>query len=242
MKMTPLEIAARLSREAGSLRFPLPVSHVYNPLDYAWTAHAEYLRRYAEGPREILLIGMNPGPFGMAQTGIPFGDVVMVREWLEISMPIGKPENEHPRRPVLGFDCPRREVSGSRLWGWIQQTFKTPDRFFARFFVHNYCPLAFMEESGRNVTPDKLPAALRNRLFDYCDEALKQLTAYFAPRFVIGVGGFAEARIRAALPGFKGVTGRIPHPSPANPAANSGWTAAAEEALMQLGIDIPSNC
>ena len=238
MSMTPIEIAKRLAREAGALRFAAPVSHVYHPLDYAWEAHTEYLRRYANGPREVLLIGMNPGPFGMAQTGIPFGDVTMAREWLGIEAPVGKPVREHPRRPVLGFSCRRREVSGSRLWGWARDIFGVPERFFARFFVHNYCPMAFMEESGRNLTPDKLAPGERARLYVCCDEALLAMVRYFKPRHLIGVGAFAEARIRAAAPDDEGVIGRIPHPSPANPAANRDWASAATNALKELGIEV----
>src|SRR5688572_32536315 len=95
---------------------------------------------------------MNPGPFGMAQTGVPFGDVAMVRDWLGIVAAVAKPRDEHPKRPVLGFECQRSEVSGARLWGWARARFGTPQRFFERFFVANYCPLAFMESSGANRT------------------------------------------------------------------------------------------
>lgn len=234
--MDPIEITAALRESVDALSFASPVSHVYNPLAYAWEPHRQYLARYGSGPREILLLGMNPGPFGMAQTGVPFGDVRMVRDWMGITAPVRKPAQEHPKRPVQGFACPRSEVSGSRLWGWARGRFGVPERFFERFFVLNYCPLCFMESSGRNLTPDKLPAAERNPLHEACDTALRELTAYFAPAYLIGVGAFAEQRLRAALPGFSGCIGRIPHPSPASPAANRDWAAAAEAAFDVLGI------
>src|SRR4026209_220177 len=107
------------------------------------------------------MLGMNPGPFGMVQTGVPFGDVAMARSWLGVVGPVARPRDEHPKRPVLGLECRRSEVSGARLWGWARDTFKSPDRFFERFFVVNYCPLLFMEAGGRNLTPDKLPSAER---------------------------------------------------------------------------------
>ncbi|MGD8394521.1 MAG: single-stranded DNA-binding protein, partial [Candidatus Eiseniibacteriota bacterium] len=221
---------------------------VYHPLEYARERHVEYLRRYARAGTETLLVGMNPGPFGMVQTGVPFGEVQLVRDWLGIEGPVGKPPREHPARPVLGFDCPRREVSGERLWGWARARFGTPDAFFARFFVWNYCPLAFLEESGRNRTPDRLPAAERAPLFAACDHALVRVVARLAPLRVVGIGAFATRRARAALAAAPGGgipagdrgprIGTILHPSPASPAANRGWAQQAEAQLEQLGVAI----
>ncbi len=223
-------------RDLSALRFGAPVTHVYNPLEYACAPHALYWKRYGQGMREIILVGMNPGPFGMAQTGVPFGDVTMVRDWLGIEDEVGAPPREHPRRPVQGFACPRGEVSGARLWGWARDRFGTPDRFFARFFVVNYCPLCFMTESGSNLTPDKLPANERTPLLDMCDRALRRIVESMQPRYVLGIGGFADTRARAALAGMSVTVGRIPHPSPASPAANRGWAEAAEKALAEQGI------
>ena len=230
--------AEALRRALARLRFAPPVAHVYDPLGYARAPFAEYLRRYAGGDKEVVLLGMNPGPFGMAQTGVPFGEVSLVRDWLGIEARVGRPRREHPRRPVLGFACPRSEVSGQRLWGWARQRFGAPEHFFARFFVVNYCPLLFLEASGRNRTPDRLPAAERAPLFRACDTALRRWIEVLRPRFVVGVGGFAEARARQALGDFDVVVGRIPHPSPASPAANLGWAAQTERALRGLGIEL----
>ena len=162
--MSLVRIDRKLSKEVSALSFAEPVCHVYNPLDYARGPHEAFLKRYGEGPKEVLLLGMNPGPWGMAQTGVPFGDVGLVRDWLGITGKVSRPDGEHPKRRVEGFDCGRSEVSGSRLWGWARERFETPERFFARFFVINYCPLAFLEASGRNRTPDKLPKAEREAL------------------------------------------------------------------------------
>ncbi len=231
-------LARRLAAAAGAFRFGPPVSHVYNPLDYAGAAHEAYLRRFGGGRKEVVLVGMNPGPWGMAQTGVPFGEVGLVSDWLGLRMPVGRPAVEHPKRPVEGFACARREVSGRRLWGWARQRFGSPERFFARFFVANYCPLMFLEASGRNLTPDRLPAALRRPLLDACDEALWGTVELMRPRLVIGVGGFAARRAAAALEGLAVEVGRILHPSPASPAANRGWQAAAERQLVALGVEL----
>ena len=232
----PLALSAELSQAVDALRFAPPVAYVYNPLAYARAPGEAYLRRYARRGAELLFLGMNPGPFGMAQTGVPFGEVRIVREWLGIEAPVGKPPREHPARPVQGFACARSEVSGSRLWGWARERFGAPERFFARAFVWNYCPLVFLEESGRNRTPDKLPLAERRRLFGLCDEALRGLVAWLQPRLVVGVGRFAEERAREALGGEGPRVATILHPSPASPAANRGWARQAEAQLEELGV------
>jgi single-strand selective monofunctional uracil DNA glycosylase len=231
-------ITRRLAADVDRLAFSEPTAFVYNPLVYARESQERYLTLYGGGTKEVLLIGMNPGPFGMAQTGVPFGDVSIVRDWLGIEAPVGQPPRVHPKRPIDGFACGRGEVSGTRLWGWARDRFSTPERFFARFFVWNYCPLCFMELSGRNRTPDKLPASEQAALFAACDDALAALVSELKPRYVLGVGAFAEDRARTALAEFGGTIGRVLHPSPASPAANRGWAAAAEKQLAALGIGL----
>lgn len=229
-------IARELSAAVAGLTFGPPVTHVYDPLRYAREPHERYLRRFGAGAKEVVLVGMNPGPWGMVQTGVPFGEVALVRGWLGIEGTVGSPADEHPKRPVEGFDCSRSEVSGRRLWGWARERFGTAERFFERFFVANYCPLAFLEQSGRNRTPDKLPAAEREPLFAACDSALRGTVERLGPRWVVGIGGFAEGRARAALDGLEVSIGRVLHPSPASPAANRGWGEQAERQLGELGI------
>lgn len=231
-------ISRDLAQTVGRMTFAPPVAFVYNPLQYARAPHESYLERYGRGPKEALLLGMNPGPFGMAQTGVPFGDVAMVRDWMAIRGTVQRPDKEHEKRPVLGFDFPRSEVSGSRLWGWARDRFGTPERFFARFFVVNYCPLAFVEASGKNRTPDKLPTSERDPLLAACDAALVEIVRALEPRWVIGVGVFARDRARLALAGETVRIGTIPHPSPASPAANRGWAELVERDLAALGISI----
>jgi single-strand selective monofunctional uracil DNA glycosylase len=221
------------------LTFSEPVTHVYNPLVYARWGYDRYVERFACGVKPVVLLGINPGPFGMAQTGVPFGDVGMVSGWMGISERVIQPATPHPKRPVSGFSCTRREVSGSRLWGWAKQRFGSPDEFFKTFFVLNYCPLVFMEASGRNRTPDKLAPGERKRLFRICDQALAEIIDILAPQWVVGIGAFAEKRIQAALNGADLKTGRITHPSPANPKANRGWAQVVESELAAMGIALP---
>ncbi len=230
-------VAKNLSAALRPLRFAAPVTHVYDPLDYAWPAHREYLRRFGQGPKEVVLVGMNPGPWGMAQTGVPFGEISFVKDWLAIESPVGRPDSEHPKRPVEGLACSRREVSGRRVWGWAKERFETPERFFERFFIANYCPLMFLESSGRNRTPDRLPASERAPLLKACDEALRLSVQELDPTWVIGVGRFAEASARRALEGLDVRVAGILHPSPASPAANRDWQGQARAQLAALGIE-----
>ena len=235
-RSTRLRAAARkLSREVAPLHFGAPVSHVYDPLDYAWPCHASYLARYGDSPKRVVFLGMNPGPFGMAQTGVPFGEVSAVRDFLGIEGHVGRPAHEHPKRPVEGFACPRSEVSGTRLWGAIAERFENPERFFAEHFVANYCPLLFVEAGGRNRTPDKLPASEREPLFRACDRHLRRLVSVLEPEWVVGIGAFAEQRARQAL-GDELKIGRILHPSPANPRAQRNWSGQVREELIAQGI------
>ncbi len=231
-------ITAALIEDLRPLRFGPPVTHVYNPLEYAAKPYRQYLKRYGGRPKEVILVGMNPGPWGMAQTGIPFGEVNLVRDWLGIEAPVGSPPAIHPKRPVQGFACARSEVSGKRLWGWAARTFGTPEHFFSRFFVANYCPLVFYEASGKNRTPDSLRVAVRRPLLAACDLALRRTVAWLKPAHVVGIGAFAEARALEALAGLEVAVGRISHPSPANPRANRGWEPLIEKEFAAQGIRI----
>jgi single-strand selective monofunctional uracil DNA glycosylase len=229
-----------LSLAVNGLTFDPPTACVYNPLDYARRPAEQYLENAGGNRKEVLFLGMNPGPWGMAQTGVPFGTVGLVRDWLGIEGPVGKPDPEHPKRPIQGFALEREEISGSRLWGWARDRFGTPEHFFNRFFVANYCPLVFMEPSGRNRTPDRLPSSEKAELFRHCDLALRRVVETLAPGLVVGIGQFAEDRARSALVDADVRIGRVLHPSPASPVANRGWSQQAEKQLTALGIDLGS--
>ena len=227
--------ARQLSAQVDNLKFSSPVSHVYNPLAYARAPHELYLRRYGATRKKIVFLGMNPGPFGMVQCGVPFGEIDAVRHWMKIEATVEKPASENPKRLIEGFSCVRSEVSGRRLWSLFRERFGTAEAFFAEHFVANYCPLAFFDQ-GRNLTPDKLPRSESAPLYAACDEHLKLWVDALQPEWVIGIGGFAEARAASALAGTGIKIGRVLHPSPASPAANRGWAAAAAQQLRALGI------
>ncbi|MEO5802437.1 MAG: uracil-DNA glycosylase family protein [Verrucomicrobiota bacterium] len=231
-----IESARKLSAKVERLKFSPPIFHVYNPLTYAWKAHEEYLRRFGNSKKSVLFFGMNPGPFGMMQTGIPFGEITAVRDWMRIDEKIEKPRREHLKRPILGFDCPRSEVSGRRVWKLFAERFGSAEIFFGQHFVVNYCPLAFLAESGANLTPDKLPKAESEPLLKICDEHLRRVTEILRPEWLIGIGGFAATRAKLVAENTSVRVGQILHPSPASPAANRGWAEAATKQLVELKI------
>jgi single-strand selective monofunctional uracil DNA glycosylase len=237
--MNPLiSSTERLAASLRELEFSPPVAYVYRTLDYTWQAHCQYLERFGKGKKRIVFLGMNPGPFGMAQTGVPFGEVAAVRDWMGINAPIGKPTPEHPKRPVDGFQCKRSEVSGRRLWGLFAERFENAGAFFKDHFVLNYCPLVWMSATGANLTPDKLPATEMAAVEQACLKHLQEVILLLRPSCLIGVGGFAEERLRRAAAGCGSPAriGRILHPSPASPAANRGWAEAAGRQLSELGV------
>ena len=240
-----LQAASDLRDEVAGLSFADPVAWVYNPLEYAWDLHAQYVTRWGNSSRRVLMLGMNPGPWGMAQTGVPFGEVAMVRDVLGLNARVGRPDPEHPKRPVRGLDCPRSEVSGRRLWGFFAERFGGIEGFFADHFIVNYCPLVFMEESARNRTPDKLPAAETGPLFEACDRRLVRVVDLYRPEWVVGVGAFARKKLEGLFgtrapgrdPGHVPARiGTVLHPSPASPAANRGWAEAAEKQMVEQDI------
>ena len=228
--------AKRLSERLKSLNFSEPVTHVYNPLEHAWIPHQKYLTLYGKGKKKVVFLGMNPGPWGMTQTGIPFGEVSLVRDWMGIEGKVNKPENENPSRQVEGFSCTRSEVSGRRLWGYFSKRFPKADEFFKEHFVLNYCPLVFMEETGRNRTPYKLPVSESKPMNQICDEHLVNCVETLHPEYLVGVGGYATKILRRLFDEAEYEIETLLHPSPASPAANRGWEEKAEKQLKAMGL------
>ncbi len=225
-----VQIAKQLGDAMNQLSWTTP-SHVYNPLDYAWDGHRQYLQRFGQQTGRTLMLGMNPGPWGMAQTGVPFGDITMVRDWFHINGKLGdKLPETHPKYPILGMNCHRGEGSGSRVWRWAEDRFGAPEAFFDKIFVWNYCPLLFIKDN-RNLVPEKLRKAEREPLFAACNQAFGEVVEALQPARIIGIGRFAEKRA-GEIVGDKVPVEYLLHPSPANPMANKCWTQKADEALL----------
>ncbi len=221
----------------NALRFDSPVAYTYNPLEYAWEGHEAYIRRFGAGRKDVLYLGMNPGPFGMAQTGVPFGEIAAVTLWMGITASIGQPPATHPKRPVQGFNCPRSEVSGRRLWGLFEEMYGTAEAFFSKAYVANYCPLIWMSESGANIPPTQLPKEQVAQIDAACRRHLCRIIEILQPRCLIGVGGYALKQLElaaAALPAMSFTLGTILHPSPASPAANKCWPEKPRQQILDI--------
>jgi len=233
-----IEAGRVLADELRPLEFSDPVTHTYLCVDYAREGYEGYLRKFGDSEKKVLILGMNPGPFGMAQTGVPFGEIAAVRDWMVLSPRIGKPGNEHPKRRITGMDCPRSEVSGRRLWGLFSGKFPNADHFFKDHLVINFCPLLWMKDTGANLTPDKIKAAEMKAVDAACHRHLRRLIEALDPKFLIGVGAYAEKQMLAVKDetGVDATVGKILHPSPASPAANRGWAEVAERQLGELGV------
>ncbi len=232
-----LQVGAELSFECNRLINQFECAHVYNPLDYAWDVYADYVRKYANSQKRVLFMGMNPGPWGMAQNGVPFGEISAVQNWLKLKGTIRKPIDEHPKRPIQGWDCPRSEVSGRRFWGMLEDHFENSQSFFQHAWVVNYCPLLFLEESGRNLTPDKVKGHAIDEALAHASNHLEHVVDILDPEVVVGVGRWAQKQARKTLANFNGHIETLLHPSPASPAANRGWARQAKEQLVKMGLN-----
>ncbi|XP_012233576.1 single-strand selective monofunctional uracil DNA glycosylase [Linepithema humile] len=232
-----LSIEQKLCAKLQNITFPSSVQYIYNPLEYAFETHAMYVRKYCTGVKKILFVGMNPGPWGMSQTGVPFGEISMVRDWLKISGPVGHPSKEHSDRKVMGFQCTRSEISGLRLWGLFKELCGSPENFFEHAYIHNYCPLAFMDVKARNITPAELKGEGQNILHEACDRSLIDIIQLLKAEIIIGIGNYAEKRIQLAVQtaGLSVEVMVLRHPSP-RAVGNNNWKEIAKQRLEELGL------
>ncbi|XP_034245279.1 single-strand selective monofunctional uracil DNA glycosylase-like isoform X1 [Thrips palmi] len=235
-----LRIELELCAQISSLMFSLPVRYVYSPIEYAFDLHAQFVRNFCNTSKKVLFLGMNPGPWGMSQTGVPFGEVSVVKDWFGLQGSVKKPKHEHPSRLIQGLDCRRSEVSGKRFWGLFREICgSNPYLFFKNCFIYNQCPIALMSDTGKNITPAELKASESKVLLAFCDKALTKVIQLLKVHLVVGIGKFAEKRAcialnEACLKEVKVVS--IPHPSPRNAHCSGNWKEVVAKILTDLGI------
>ncbi len=213
------------------------IDWIYNPLDYAWAPHKQWIERFSGNGAKTLLVGMNPG-HGMGNTGVPFGCPEQVRDFLSITgHEVKQPNRVHPKRTVYGLECPKPEVSGRRIWSSLAEHFATPEEVSKVLYIVNHCPLWMFNEKGTNITPDKLRGSTADTLRNVCDEHLREVADILDSNVVIGVGRYAQRRVEAIFQDSKIEVRNVPHPSPANPFANRNGGADWREAFRSvLGI------
>lgn len=131
-------------------------------------------------------------------------------------------------------------MSGERFWSLFEDLCDEPETFAKNCVVYNYCPLAFLGESGKNVTPVDMKKDIRTKLNDLCDKALMDMIELLETSVIIGIGRFAETRANAVLKENGRQNGIsvhfMTHPSPASPMANQGWSGLAKKQLEAIGV------
>lgn len=221
-----IKLSAAMAEELGRAHFSFSGT-VCDPLVYAWDNYEAFIRLSARAGQKVLFLGMNPGPYGMMQTGVPFGDVMMVRDYLGISGDIDMPAAQPENKPIVGMKTTKREASGMKFWG-MAASYGDPESFFSAAAVLTYCPLVFID-GKRNVTPSELPRSDRRTIDSICQGYLERMMDILRPRKAIALGHYAEERLRKA-----GIDDPVyfPHPSPRNPSSSAFWDSG--EALVSF--------
>ncbi|XP_059053181.1 single-strand selective monofunctional uracil DNA glycosylase-like isoform X1 [Achroia grisella] len=234
-----LDLIDQLNVNLEKLQLPNSVQCIYNPTIYARNTFEQYVRKYCNTKKKVMFFGMNPGPWGMSQTGVPFGEVASVRDWLHIIGPVGKPPTELSNRQVNGFNCKRPEISGKRFWGLFKKICRNPENFFHSSFVYNYLPQQWMKNSGANVTPGEFSASDMRPLYAICDPIFVKVLEIYEVETIIAVGKFCEKRAQKAikqyLPNATIQIFYLPHPSPRS-VNNTNWEEKAENCLKNFNI------
>ncbi|CAH0690088.1 unnamed protein product [Spodoptera exigua] len=194
-----LDLADELNLSLEQFQLPKKVEVVYNPTIYAREPFEMYVRKYCNTPKPILFFGMNPGPFGMSQTGVPFGEIESVRDWLGITGQVGKPPVEIRGREVLGFQCKKTEASGKKFWGLFKNLCITPENFFRSSFVYNYLPQQWMTRSGSNLTPGECKKAEVEVLYRICDPVFHKVLELYEVEIIVAIGKFCETRAKETI-------------------------------------------
>jgi single-strand selective monofunctional uracil DNA glycosylase len=242
--MEPIDATKTLNQQLEDFHFKNKVDSYYNPLEYAWPVHEEYLRKFGSDTKEAFMLGMNPGPWGMAQTGVPFTDPYIARDWMNLpEREVGTPDNERSDRPVQGWESDRKEASGQKLHGFFRTLYGNLEDFFEIGFVANYCPLVMFSEEGTNLTPEDLLKEDRVPLFEACDPYIESLIEFYDPDVLVGIGRFAQRRLAAVRGLDEDEVAYLPHPSPASPIATRDggdyWRNLVREELEELNLLTP---
>ncbi|KAF7991960.1 hypothetical protein HCN44_010761 [Aphidius gifuensis] len=203
-----LNIELNLSINLDKLNYNNPIDYIYCPIIYAKTVHFNYLNKYCRDKKNIMILGMNPGPWGMSQTGVPFGEINIVIDWLKINGHIDKPKRQHEQRQVDGFSCKRSEISGRKFWSLFKKLSNNPDTFFRHCFLRNFFK--------PTIIIIIIAGPEQKKLQEFCDQALIEVIKILDVKVIIGVGRFSEQRAKKVVKTAKLSTKVLwmIHPSP----------------------------
>ncbi|XP_047511589.1 single-strand selective monofunctional uracil DNA glycosylase [Pieris napi] len=234
-----LKIIGDYNESLKNIKLPETVTHVYNPTIYARDTFEMYIRKYCNTKKKIMFFGMNPGPWGMSQTGVPFGEISSVRDWLGIEGCVGKPLEENAARPVRGFDCTRTEVSGKRFWGLFKKLCGFPEVFFETSLVYNYINQQWMNSKGCNITPADFKMSQMESLYNIGDLVFANVLRLYGVETVVAIGRFCLVRAQKAISQYillKNVKViYLPHPSP-RVVNNNDWEERAISCLRNNNL------
>lgn len=65
-----LRLENELVSQLKNLNYGPDVEFIYNPLQYASELHKAFLNKFLDSNKKVLFLGINPGPWGMCQTGV----------------------------------------------------------------------------------------------------------------------------------------------------------------------------
>jgi single-strand selective monofunctional uracil DNA glycosylase len=235
-------MARQLARATGWL--------VLNPGRYGERWHARFRRAYPMSPRPLLVFGLNPGPYGMAQTGVPFTDLKRLESALPGLWKDLVASGEPVTRPGLAPPSLARhltrtfESSSVRVYRFLERAYGRPELALREVVFVNPCPLLFIDpETGANRTPADLPRALRARKAAELVHAFEELrratvleaVAELEPRGAILLGRDVAAAVGEALRAALGARSVVEWEHPAR-AVPETWSRGLADELRKRGL------
>ncbi len=228
---------------------------IWNPGLYGETWHARFRRLYRPGQHPLVVFGLNPGPYGMAQTGIPFTDIRrLVSALPDLAAELrGRGERVEPPglappglRPYLSRSF---ESSAVRVYRFLKKGWGGAERGWTEVVVANPCTLLFIDPAeGKNRTPADLARAARLR--GSGRDQVRELVESFgrirircavesiealSPRGAILLGKDVQAALGPALRRILGEARVIPWEHPAR-AVPESWASGLLSALRRRGL------
>jgi single-strand selective monofunctional uracil DNA glycosylase len=226
---------------------------IWNPGLYAASWHALFRKEYPASAGCILVFGLNPGPYGMAQTGIPFTDLKRLREHLpRLAKGLerrgcslaGVGLAPRSLRPYLSRTF---ESSAVRVYRFLSRGWGSAEDGWRSVVVANPCSLLFMDAAGENRTPADLVGAVSRRtgslvaarrLRERCN-ALRRLAAreavrVLSPRGVVLLGKDAQRAMQTGIAPLLGPDSILGWEHPAR-AVPDRWAMGLLEEIKRRG-------
>ena len=171
------ELRSRLARTTGL--------GVWNPQLYGLPLYRRFATEHLPTSRgAIVALGLNPGKYGMSQTGIPFTDVTRAaRVGIAIEPPGLAPAS---LRPFL--KSYRVERSSASVYNLLDALWGGPAEGWRRLWAVAPCGLLFLEPDGTNVTPADARLARRDDVRELRLRVIRESVEAARPRGVLLLG------------------------------------------------------